>query len=395
LAAQYIAEQYGTSVNWAIVGRRESALKAVREELSQINSSLKDLNILVASASNKEELTRVARSTRVVLSTVGPFARYGTLLVSVCASEGTSYCDITGEVAWVREMIDRYDDVARETNARVVHLCGHDSVPWDLLTRQLATQLASSDEKLVKVNIYDEINSAPSGGTIETLFNSLETPHQHKSKNKWDPLLNLSDGSKGQDTRSQLHGLVPSYSSDMKRWTGNFVMSPVNFGVVKRCNAVLRYGPHDAKLVYAEAKVYPGFMAAVIEFVWTLYFGVLLVLPPAKWIARACCLPKPSEGPSKKKMDEGFLKLTGFGTGSSGTKVTASIWFPTDPGYRDTARMLVESGLALALNSEKIDQVGGIWMPGCCQGSVLLDRLVNTGTAVSDVSVCGSPNKQD
>lgn len=82
-----------------------------------------------------------------------PFARYGTSLVAVCAAEGTDYCDITGEIAWCREMIDRYHAVAEGTGARIVHCCGHDCVPWELLTRHLADGLEVTTD-LLRILIY-------------------------------------------------------------------------------------------------------------------------------------------------------------------------------------------------------------------------------------------------
>lgn len=74
----------------------------------------------------------LSSDTRVVITTAGPFDRYGTPVVALCAQYGTSYADITGETNWVREMIDKYDDVAKKTGARIVHFCGHDCIPWDL-----------------------------------------------------------------------------------------------------------------------------------------------------------------------------------------------------------------------------------------------------------------------
>ncbi len=83
-----------------------------------------------------------------VISTAGPFAQHGSLLVSLCAAHGTDYCDITGESDWVREMIDLYDDSARKSGARLVHHCGHDCVPWDLVVLECAKQLKQRGETL-------------------------------------------------------------------------------------------------------------------------------------------------------------------------------------------------------------------------------------------------------
>lgn len=127
--------------------------------------------------------------------------------------------------------------------------------------------------------------------------------------------------------------------------------------------------------------VFPNFFAGFSYMVNLTIIGTAIYCPPFKWFLRKFVLPAPGQGPSEEFMDKGFLKITGFGTGSNGTKVKTMIYFPTDPGYRDTARMLVESGLSLALEGDKIKATGGVWTPATCQGEVLLNRLVRTGCA--------------
>src|SRR6185436_3211800 len=90
--------------------------------------------ILVADAHDRTALEALARRTKVVCTTVGPYAKYGSELVAACAEAGTHYCDLTGEVQWMRRMIDRHHERARATGARIVHTCGFDSIPSDLGT---------------------------------------------------------------------------------------------------------------------------------------------------------------------------------------------------------------------------------------------------------------------
>ena len=84
--------------------------------------------------------------------------------MQACAVYGTGYCDITGESDWVRQMIDRFDDEARRSGARIVHFCGHDCVPWDLLTLQAAKQLKSKGETLSSIECFDEIRGLCASG---------------------------------------------------------------------------------------------------------------------------------------------------------------------------------------------------------------------------------------
>ena len=130
LVAHYLAENYGTKIKWGIAGRRQDALATLRSELAAVDPGLSDLPIFIADSKQPSSLYAMVSGTRVIVSTVGPFALYGTPLVEACATTGTHYCDITGESDWVREMIDRFDDCAAETGARIVHFCGHDCVPW-------------------------------------------------------------------------------------------------------------------------------------------------------------------------------------------------------------------------------------------------------------------------
>jgi short subunit dehydrogenase-like uncharacterized protein len=142
-------------------------------------------------------------------------------------------------------------------------------------------------------------------------------------------------------------------------------MAPVMANCVRRSNAVNNYSP---SLVYGEEQVYPSFMAGVVTFISGLLLVLAIFLPPLKWVLLATkLLPNPGEGPSEASMDDGFLKVFGVGQGSKGTEAKITLYFPTDPGYRDTARMLVESGLALALDLDKIQTGGGVWTPATCQ----------------------------
>jgi hypothetical protein len=132
LACLYLAKQYGKEVRWAIAGRRRDALERIRDELTSINCTLKDLPIIIADCFDEPALNNLTQSTKVVITTAGPFSKYGTALVKSCVLHGTHYCDTTGETDWVREMVDQFDTAARVSGAQIVHFCGNDCIPWDL-----------------------------------------------------------------------------------------------------------------------------------------------------------------------------------------------------------------------------------------------------------------------
>eukprot|EP00599_Poterioochromonas_sp_BG-1_P007141 CAMPEP_0173148702 /NCGR_PEP_ID=MMETSP1105-20130129/9877_1 /TAXON_ID=2985 /ORGANISM="Ochromonas sp., Strain BG-1" /LENGTH=490 /DNA_ID=CAMNT_0014063407 /DNA_START=339 /DNA_END=1811 /DNA_ORIENTATION=+ len=378
LAAAYLAKQYGTTVRWAIAGRRREALEKVRNDLVKYNAALKDLPIVIADSFDEASLNKLAASTKVVITTAGPFSIYGAPLVKSCALHGTHYCDITGETDWFREMIDQFDDAAKKSGAKIVSFCGHDCIPWDISALKAAKFLKAKGESLTSIHFYDTITAQASGGTFATMNHVLSNRTKYKSFLGFDPLLKTVSGDKSNNKLKVLNQLTVAYSKEHGCWTGPFVMSMVMANCVRRGNAYNNYG---SKVEYKEVQTFPNFFAAYTYVVGLLVFGTAFFLPPLHYILNKYVLPQPGEGPSEAFMDTGFLKVDGYAVGSNGSKVKTMIYFPTDPGYRDTARMLVESGLALALESDKLKGGGGIFTPGTCQGEVLLERLISTGSA--------------
>ncbi|WP_206212030.1 saccharopine dehydrogenase NADP-binding domain-containing protein, partial [Pseudomonas viridiflava] len=108
--------------------RSASKLDILKRSLGPLGANLPTL---MADAGDEAQLRTLCEQTRVVVSTVGPYALYGEPLVKVCAQQGTDYCDLTGEVQWIKRMQDKYESAAKQSVARIVHCCGFDSVPSD------------------------------------------------------------------------------------------------------------------------------------------------------------------------------------------------------------------------------------------------------------------------
>mmetsp|Transcript_31700 Transcript_31700/g.43493 ORF Transcript_31700/g.43493 Transcript_31700/m.43493 type:complete len:491 (-) Transcript_31700:58-1530(-) len=384
LSAHYLAKQYGSSIRWAIAGRRKEVLEKLQQKLaSEVGSSDPICDVLLLNTLDEESLRKTLPLSRAIISTVGPFARYGSLVVKVCAETGTNYADITGETDWVRSMVDTYSTTAEATGARIVHFCGHDCVPWDILVHSLASFYSDRKEQLKEVHCYDEIRSSPSGGTLETVFDALENRTRQKPDCGFDPLLLISNEGKIEKSPHKFRADNKSflgYSKEFKHWTGPFVMASVMANCVKRSNAVLGYGPN---VKYSEAVVYPNFFAGFVNVATMFVFGLSLFNPLLQYLLQKYVLPAPGQGPSTETMDRGFLRVTAFGSGTNGTKAVASLYFPTDPGYRDTARMLVESGLCLSVESDRLQGPGGVMTPAIGLGPLLLERLQKTGCTYS------------
>ncbi|KAL1525381.1 hypothetical protein AB1Y20_020241 [Prymnesium parvum] len=376
-AVGYMANRYGTSgaVRWAIAGRSASKLKALAEGFGSPP-------VIVADSADSDALQAMVAQTMCVVSFAGPFARYGSNLVAVCARSGVDYCDITGEIGWVREMIEAHDDTARSSGARIVPCCGHDSIPWDLTTMVLSRELKKLDasEQVAKVDFWDKIRSKPSGGTLETAMDIMNGPPAKKSALGYDPVLKTADGTESQyKLKANNVNRVTADPGGGAR--GFFVMAGVNANVVKRSNALLHYG---TDMEYREGQAFSSTVQAY-KFQITLICAFLMIkIPFLRWLARRIgLLPLPGDGPTEAEMAKGFLTVIGMAVGVNGGAAKATLTFPTDPGYKDTARMAVESGLALALEGNRITSGGGVLTPAACQGEVLLQRLLATGSTLT------------
>ena len=208
-------------------------------------------------------------------------------------------------------MVDKYDDVARASGARIVNTCGHDCVPWDLVVLECANKLKKQGESLVEVHCYDEIRASASGGTIATALHMIEeVGTKRKSSLGYDPLLKGLSGQKSTSKVVAANQNVLAYSNEYKRWVGPFVMASVMANCVRRSNAVNNY---SAKLVYSEATVYASFMAGFIAILQLVVLGTALFNPPLNWLLASYVLPKPGEGPSEESMKRGWLKITAIG----------------------------------------------------------------------------------
>ena len=166
-------DEHHESLRWAIAGRSEEKLSRLKASLGAL---ARHVPIILADASNYEQMQGLCRQTRTVVSTVGPFALYGESLVKACAQNGTDYCDSTGEFHWVRRMIDRYQAQAMDSGARLIPCCGFDSVPSDLgvsFLQQQAMQFWGTAAQEVKMRVK-VLQGGGSGGTYASVINLIK-----------------------------------------------------------------------------------------------------------------------------------------------------------------------------------------------------------------------------
>lgn len=314
----------------------------------------------------------MTNNSKVICTTVGPFTLYGTNLVKSCVRNGTSYCDITGEFDWVKVLIDKYDKQARETGANIINLCGHDCLPWDISVFKLAEKLKKDhNEDLIEAELFDEIVSKPSGGTVATILNSIPPP-SYKSDAGFDPSYITKDQTQSKNRTTSKLTMLPTYKNN--KYLSHFVMSSVNYQVIKRSNALNNY---SKKLVYKESEVNPNGIVLANNTIEMVLLGCIIANPLLHFL-----LPNPGEGPSTKFMNKtGFLHITAKGKGSNGTIVESKMYLDKDPGYLETAHMLVESSLSIALERDNLENKGegGVVTTANCLGNVVLKRMMDTG----------------
>ena len=329
----------------------------------------------------------LARSTTVVCTTVGPYAQFGEPLVAACAAEGTHYVDLTGEVQFIRKMIDNHAEAAKKSGARIVHCCGFDSIPSDIGVFMMGEAMAERGATLKSVhNFAGESRGKFSGGTITSLLNVLEEVEKDRSLRKvvGHPYsLNPEDERDGPDGRDQT-GVV--FDKELGMWTAPFVMAAINTRIVRRTQS-LRGHPYGRGFRYQESmstgKGRAGFLRATAITGGLGAFMAAASVRSVRHFMAARFLPKPGEGPTRQEREDGFFVMRMLATGETEDgetiKLRGRIQGQKDPGYGETAKMIGESALCLALDEEARSGPGGSWTPASAMGGPLLKRLRDAG----------------
>jgi short subunit dehydrogenase-like uncharacterized protein len=320
----------------------------------------------------------VAARTRVVCTTVGPYAKYGSALVAACAAHGTDYCDITGEVHWIREMIEAHHARAESTGARIVSCCGFDSIPSDLGVFFLDNHLRKRGAHLREAH-YRVLSGhgGVSGGTAASMLAMMERFSEPEVRRTMaDPYALSPESARGRDRNDSMG---PGRDRDTGRFTAPFVMAGINTRIVRRSNALLDF-PYGRDFRYDEAMdTGTGLKGAIVAGAASLGIGVVLVAGatgPGRALLRKV-VPAPGEGPTREQRENGSFRIAIHGVASDGERVTATVEANRDPGYGATCRMLGESALSLA--QDELPARGGLLTTASCMGLKLIDRLQPAG----------------
>ncbi|MEV0961566.1 saccharopine dehydrogenase NADP-binding domain-containing protein [Streptomyces sp. NPDC049910] len=363
LTAEYLAAHAPEGCRWAVAGRSRARLEQLRERLAAINPACAGLPLVVADAGDPDSLRALAESTRVVATTVGPYVWYGEPLVAACADAGTDYADLTGEPEFVDSVHIRHDARARETGARLVHACGFDSVPHDLGVYFTVQQLPRNVP--LRIDGFVSAGGIFSGGTFASALTAMgrqrHAARTARERRHHEPRL------MGRRARAPLG--APRFSRETGAWA--LPLPTLDPRIVARSAAGLeRYGPDFRYRHYASVRTLPVALGGPVA------LGALAALarigPAREWLMNRY---EPSRGPSAEQRERSWFRVRFVGEGG-GRRVFTEV-SGGDPGYGETAKMLAESALSLAL--DELPATAGQVTTAVAMGDALLARLRAAG----------------
>ena len=373
LVCEYITNSYKSKdLNWTIAGRNEEKLLKLKNRLNIKNS------ILIGNSNDKSSLEKICSKTKVICSTVGPYALYGTNLIHACVKMKTNYCDITGETQWIRKIIDTFHEKAKKQKIKIVNSCGFDSIPSDM-----GVYFCQSNYYKENGEYANEINMRVagsrggfSGGTYNSLTNVIHEASLNRSVRKilnnpygLNP-INEQSGPDKKDLKSV------EYDNEAKSWIAPFVMAGINTKIVRRSNALLNY-KYGNSFLYSEAVlVGNGILGKIIGYLSLI--PILMVIQKKGSVIKKIVdlfVPKAGEGPSKKQRENGFFSLKFF-FGNNRQRYLAKVTGDMDPGYGSTSKMLAECAICLALD-DTLNENYGVITPSVAFEENILERLQN------------------
>lgn len=347
LIAAYLAQRAPASLRLRLAGRDSEKLARIAHELRR------DVGVAVADVADPGALADLAGSTRVLLTTVGPYARFGEPVARACVEHGADYLDLTGEPAYVDDLVARHDAAARERGVLLLPCCGFDSIPTDLGVLYTVRQLPPGLP--ITIAGYVEGRGGFSGGTLASALGVLGAPRARRER---------AGGSAR--ARPRLH-----FQPALARWG---LPLPTIDPVIARRSAALR-GDYGAEFQYGHYLALPGRVAVGLAVAGAAALAGLARLPPARALLGK--LRPPGSGPSEATRARSWFKVSFVGRAGDVQVITEVSG--GDPGYDETARMAGETALCLALQRDKLPRTAGVLTTAAAGGDVLLARLQAAG----------------
>ncbi len=360
LTAQYLARNAPPGFRWALAGRNQSALEDVRRELAALEPALADLPLLPADVTDRSSVDAIAADTQVLATTVGPYVLYGDAVVAACAAAGTDYLDLTGEPEFVDRSYVLHHRTALESGARLIHAAGFDSIPHDLGAYFTALQLPADSPMTIAG--YVRASGMFSGGTFYSALTAFSRPRQNLTAARERRSLEVQDPS-GRRVRS---GPGRPGRDPVGGWALPFPsLDPQIVG--RSARAVPRYGPDFAYTHHISVERLP--VALGIPVGAAALLGAAQVPPLRRALVKRAA---PGQGPSPAKRAQSWFTVTFVGE-AGGERITTRV-SGGDPGYDETAKMLAESAMCLALDAD-LPETAGQTTTAAAMGEALIDRL--------------------
>ena len=371
LVAEYIYKNYSSEkLSWAIAGRDKKKLINVRDKIADEN-----IPIIIADSFDERSLTKMTQKTKVICSTVGPYSKYGSLLVKSCIKTNTHYCDLAGEAQWIRKIVDTYHQEAKNKKIRIVNSCGFDSIPSDIGVYFIHKNLPDVNIKLDNISMrLSGFKGSLSGGTYASMNNIITeaSKDSHVRKILTNPYGLNPEGQRTGPDKRDLNKV--KYDEDSKSWIAPFMMAGINTKIVRRSNALSNYS-YGKNFTYDESVMtgdgFKGRTKAIMS-VLPLFF---LTAKPGSLLKRIInyFTPKPGQGPNENERENGYFSMRFYIRYNDKSRALVRVTGDRDPGYGSTSKMLAES--AICLSKDSLKDTYGVITPSIAMGDQILDRL--------------------
>ncbi|KAI9332363.1 hypothetical protein BDR26DRAFT_869369 [Obelidium mucronatum] len=321
-------------------------------------SKAQAIPILLADSSDQASLDAVVSSTKVILTTVGPFLKYGKPLVDACVRFGTDYVDSTGETTFIRDLIDSYHQTAVEKKIRIVPSCGFDSLPSDVMAFLLADHFnkLGKDTVAVRAAVLDA-RGGVSGGTLSTVANFVSSIPLSQITKGSDPWILVTNDEPASRPATESPAVL-AFNKDLQRYETPWVMGAGNTAYVRRSYALFERMYGNSFRYNESFGMFSNFWSALIGGVAAnAVLALILLFPPTRWLVTKL-VPPGSNTATEGELRNGHATLKAVGVATDGAKAIVTFKAAVDLGYVGTGIMLAESALCLALD-DKILQSGG------------------------------------
>jgi short subunit dehydrogenase-like uncharacterized protein len=372
LTADYLAAHAPAAARLALAGRNPEKLAAVAARVGELRpAGAPPVALVQADVTDAASLEALARSTRVVLTTVGPYLRYGEPLVGACAAAGTGYLDLTGEPEFVDLMYLRHHETAVQSGARLIHACGFDSIPHDLGVLYTVGQMPENVP--LAVNGYVWARGLASGGTYHSAVGAMsrlrDAAKVGRERNQVERATRAADG-------RSVHGSVrpPHREAVARGWVISAPLIDPQI-VLRSARALPAYGPDFSYGHYLSVGSVKN-LALIVGAVSALVLAAQT--KPTRDLALK--LRAVGDGPDEATRAKSKFRVT-FTAEGGGARIVTQV-SGGDPGYGETAKMISEAALCLAFD-DGLPEVAGQVTTAQALGRPLIDRLVTAGISFS------------